>query len=93
MGIFPAREGKREKKRETVELCQLLAHRALPELGQDLSVFAARLCLWCKVMGTHMEKNAQKYKTAESKKCKALYLFHLIPRTGNLMKPPISGNE
>ena len=37
MGIFPARERKREKKRETVELCQLLVHRALPELGHDLS--------------------------------------------------------
>lgn len=31
-------------------------------------VFAARLCLWCKVMGTHAEDNAQKYKNAESEK-------------------------
>jgi len=53
-----------------VELCQLLAlrKRATRVGTRPLSrAFAARLCLWCKVIGTHQEENAQKHKTAEKR--------------------------
>lgn len=94
MRIFPAREGKREKKRATVELCQLHAHWDLRDMGHDLSDVHLLLgsALW---QGNGSPRRRECTELQDCRKLKGLSPLSLWSdsQIGNLIKSPISWHE